>query len=111
MADGGQAYQTYNFQVICQDNNNPKQLRSKTISILVAEELKSYTITLGAQDNKEHGGFLNVSTGKSYTLEEVRQMNMKELLLHNKLVFLSLASRIHGNIQTLFNPSYRTNSC
>ena len=80
MADGGQAYQTYNFQVICQDNNNPKQLRSKTISILVAEELKSYTITLGAQDNKEHGGFLNVSTGKSYTLEEVRQMNMKELL-------------------------------
>ena len=43
MADGGQAYQTYNFQVICQDNNNPKQLRSKTISILVAEELKSNT--------------------------------------------------------------------
>ena len=28
MADGGQAYQTYDFQVICQDNNNPNQLRS-----------------------------------------------------------------------------------
>ena len=79
IADRGQTYQIYSFQVICQDDNSPKQLINKTITILIADELNSYTVTLGAQENTEHGGFLNLASGKVYTLEEVRQMTLEEL--------------------------------
>lgn len=79
LPEGGSHYQTYNFQVVCKDNNQPKQLINKTITILIADELKSYTVTLGAQENKEHGGFLNFRTGEVFTLEQVRQMSLEEL--------------------------------
>ena len=75
----GSHYQTYNFQVVCKDNNQPKQLINKTITILIADELKSYTVTLGAQANTEHGHFLKFSTGEVFTLEQARQMSMEEL--------------------------------
>lgn len=79
MPEGGSHYQTYNFQVVCKDNNQPKQLINKTITILVADELKSYTVTLGAQANTEYGHFLKFCTGEVFTLEQVQQMSMEEL--------------------------------
>ena len=79
LPEGGSHYQTYNFQVVCKDNNQPKQLINKTITILIADELKSYTVTLGAQANTEHGHFLKFSTGEVFTLEQARQMSMEEL--------------------------------
>ena len=41
---------------------------------------QSYTVTLGAQGNTQYGNFLNISTGEVFTLEQVRQMNLEELL-------------------------------
>ena len=38
LPEGGSHYQTYNFQVVCKDNNQPKQLINKTITILSADE-------------------------------------------------------------------------
>ena len=80
LPERGSHYQSYNFQVVCKDNNQPKQLINKTITILIADELKSYTVTLGAQGNTQYGNFLNISTGEVFTLEQVRQMNLEELL-------------------------------
>ena len=80
LPEGGSHYQTYNFQVVCKDNNQPKQLINKTITILVADELKSYTVTLGAQGNTEHGHFLKLSTGEVFTLAQVQQKSMEELM-------------------------------
>ena len=80
LPEEGSHYQTYNFQVVCKDNNQPKQLIKKTITILVADELKSYTVTLGAQGNTEHGHFLKFCTGEVFTLEQVQQMSMGELM-------------------------------
>lgn len=80
LPEEGSHYQTYNFQVVCKDNNQPKQLINKTITILVADELKSYTVTLGAQGNTEHGHFLKFCTGEVFTLEQVQQMSMEELM-------------------------------
>ena len=79
LPERGSHYQTYNFQVVCKDNNQPKQLINKTITVLIADELKSYTVTLGAQANTEHGHFLNFGTGEVFTLEQARQMSMAEL--------------------------------
>lgn len=79
MPDGGSHYQTYSFQAVCQDNNQPKQLINKNIKILVADELTCYTVTLGAQNNQEHGCFLNISTGKVYSVEEAQKMSIEEL--------------------------------
>lgn len=79
IADGGKTYQIYTFQVICQDDNTPKQLINKTITILFADQLNCYTVTLGAQENTQYGGFLNLASGKVYTLEEVRQMTLEQL--------------------------------
>lgn len=79
LPERGSHYQTYNFQVVCKDNNQPKQLINKTITVLIADELKSYTVTLGAQANTEHGHFLNFGTGEVFTLEQARQMSMEEL--------------------------------
>ena len=53
LPEEGSHYQTYNFQVVCKDNNQPKQLINKTITILVADELKSYTVTF--RGARQHG--------------------------------------------------------
>lgn len=79
MPDGGSHYQVYSFQAVCQDNNQPKQLINKNITILVADELTNYTVILGAQANKEHGCFLNISTGEVYTVEQAQKMSINEL--------------------------------
>lgn len=79
MPNAGKTYQTYTFQLICQDDNQPKQLINKNICILVTEELYSYTVTLGAQDNPEHGCFLNLNTGKVFTRAQATEMSITEL--------------------------------